>query len=145
MKKSFLALLIIPAFLLTGCVDTSPPPPPPSSAIDLPQPVAPDVALYDAVKNWAANTYGVEQNEEKYTAFRAAVLEEPDINTLQMMAGTPQTYVDNLGYLGASADPALDIDSSEFADFVAEKSGLGDVPYWEVSLHIAQVGAQILR
>jgi len=143
MRKSIIALaLASAAFLLVGCTSQPPPPPPaPTSAVEVPL----EVQVFDAVKNWSADTYGVTVDEAKFADFSARLIEDAAINSLVVSAGTEPTFTSNLGYLGASANPALDIAGEEFETYIADETGLKDLEYWFVIIEIARLGAETLR
>lgn len=152
------------AFSLAACTPGPNLPPQPTSTAAI---ADPEFELITAFGSPSLDTFGVEATDEQKAAFEEDVMNQPDISTRVATEGLTDAFIWNLGYIGASApadivtdevrnadlsgfassSPQLldGLDGSEFAAFVAEKSGIPESStYFHVPLHLAQLGAKHL-
>ena len=158
------------ALSLSACSPSATPPlPPKPTAAEGQQPATPNPE-YDLSRNSIGvdiNTQGLQPTEEQKKAFWDDVLNSADINTRMIRENLSETFIRNLGYIGATApDSAVTNEvtsadlsgnsteknrldglyDSEFSKWVSEKSGISqDSMYYVVVLHTAQLGIKNFR
>lgn len=170
MTRHHLAIVGVAAVLVLGLSACSPatPPLPPTPTASNGQPVPRPDPEYDLSRNSIGvdiNTQGLQPTEEQKAAFWEDVLNSPDINTRMIREGLTETFIRNLGYIGAAAPDSAVTDEvigadltgfsadrldglydSEFSKWVSEKSGISqDSLYYVVVLHTAQLGIKHFR
>lgn len=168
-RSLVLGVSIVLALSLSACSPSTPPLPPKPSSADGQAPVMPDPE-FDLSNNGISvdiNTQGLQPTEEQKKAFWDDVLKSPDINTRMIRESLSETFIRNLGYIGAAAPNAaitnqvtsanltgtsteknrLDgLYDSDFSKWVSEKSGISqDSMYYVVVLHTAQLGIKNFR
>ena len=166
-RKLFAASALALALSLSACTPATPPLPPPAPSGGNNQQSNPEYELSKNSIGVDINTQGLNTTEEQKKAFWDDVLNSADINTRMLNEGLTETFIRNLGYIGAAAPneavtnqvTSADLSGnsteknrldglydSAFSKWVSEKSGISqDAMYYVVVLHTAQLGIKNFR
>ena len=157
------------ALVLSACSPSTPVlPPKPTTEVGGPATTADPE--YEVSRNNISvdiNTQGIQPTEAEKAAFWDDVRNSADINTRMIREGLTETFIRNVGYIGAAAPAsavtnavtAADLSGnsreqnrldglydSEFSKWVSEKTGISqDAMYYVVVLHTAQLGIKHFR
>lgn len=170
-KRSRLLLVsssIVLALGLSACSPSAPVlPPKPTSADEAGKTLDPEYEISQNNISTDLNTRGLQPTEDQKKAFWEDVMNSADINTRMIRENLTETFVRNIGYIGAAA-PASAVTNevtsadlsgrsteknrlaglydSEFSKWVSEQSGISqDATYYVVILHTAQLGIKNFR